>query len=148
MKTEHFIKVLLLFLMMSLLTGCFPDNRVIYDGPLQVEFRPVTDAINLSEQSSYSANIQLIGPHQDHSINILYEIDTERSSAVRGVHFDMHSDTARIEPNSSFASIEMQIYPDSFDDQSLDLVITLSGDESGEVRAAQNYKTFTLTIHP
>src|SRR5690625_150673 len=113
MKNIFLYKTVVVGLMVLALSGCFPDNKTIYDGQLQIEFSPVTDTIELSGQTSYSANVQLIGPHQDSAIDVRFEIDSERTTAVRGVHFDIAGDTAQIPANSSFASIEIQAFPDA-----------------------------------
>jgi hypothetical protein len=148
MKQIKKLKIVLLGLIIAGVSGCFPDNRTIYDGPLQVEFRPVSATMNLANATNYSPNVQLIGPHQDSAITVLFEIDVEQSTAVRGVHFDISGNSAQIPPNSSFAAIEVTANPEFFDGSSRRVVITLLGDDTGEVRAAQNYKTFTLTIAP
>ena len=130
------------------LTGCFPDNDSSYDGPLQVEFRPVEQTLDLSEETSYSANIQLIGPHQETAISVNYEVDAELTTAVRGEHYELDGNSTQIPANSSFAAIQITADPDAFGDESVQLVIHLLGDDTGEVKVAQNYRTFTLSIEP
>lgn len=148
MKQIQKLKILLLGLIIVGIAGCFPDNRTIYDGPLQVEFRPTSASINLANQTTYSANVQLIGPHQDSAITLNFEIDEDATTAVQGVHFEIDGNATQIPANSSFAAINITANPDALDESSLRVVINLLGDSTGEVRVAQNFKTMTLTLNP
>ena len=130
------------------LTGCFPDNSRIYDGPLQVEFNPTSDTQRMSNGNTYSANVQLIGPHQDSDVTINFEIDTENSTAVEGVHFEVGGRSTILPANSSFAQITVTAIEENIDDERPVVVITLLGNDTGDVMAAENFKTFSLTLRP
>lgn len=146
MKYRQLIKTLTIGLAVVLLSGCFPDNEVIYDGPLQVEFRPTDFTLRMSEATYYSANIQLIGPHQNRPLTVDFEIDTENSTAVLGEHFELDGTSATIPSNSSFASIEITAIEANIDDSRPVLVITLL--DNDDVIAAHHYKTLELEFRP
>jgi hypothetical protein len=147
-KAMKYLKLTLIALLTAGIAGCFPDNSRIFDGPLQVEFRPVSAEQRMSNGNTYDANVQLIGPHQDSDIIVNFEIDTENSTAVEGVHFEVDGRSAVLPANSSFAAITVTAIEENIDDTRPVLVITLLGDDSGEIIAAQNYKTLTLTLRP
>lgn len=135
-------------LMLLMLSGCFPDNKVIYSGPLQVEFNPVSDTQRMSNGTTYDATVQLIGPHQDTDIQVMFEIDTENSSAVLGEHFEIASFTTVIPANSSFATIRIEAIAENVTSARPLVVLRLMGDTTGEVLPANNYREFALTLRP
>lgn len=129
------------------LSACFPDNVTVYEGPLQVEFRPTSATLNLANSESYSAIVQLIGPHQNRPISIDFVVD-DASTAVEGVHYTIGSTTAQIPANSSFAEIVINAIPGGFEGGSRTVVVTLLGSTQDEVVPAVNYRTLTLQINP
>lgn len=148
MKAIQLKLILFLGALALALTGCFPDNSRIYDGPLQVEFNPTSDTQRMSNGNTYSANVQLIGPHQDSDVTINFEIDTENSTAVEGVHFEVDGRSTVLPANSSFAQITVTAIEENIDDERPVVVITLLGNDTGDVKAAENFKTFSLTLRP
>ena len=148
MKLKTFLKISIIGAVFLGLSGCFPDNSRIYDGPLQVEFNPTSDTQRMSDGNVYDATIQLVGPHQDSDIVLNFEIDTENSSAVLGEHFELSGLTTVLPANSSFATIRVTAIEGNIDDTRPELVITLLGNDSGEVIPAENYKSFQLTLRP
>ncbi len=148
MKIIEPFKFAMLIALIIGLAGCFPDNSRIYDGPLQVEFNPTSDTQRMTDGNVYDATIQLVGPHQDSDIVLNFEIDTENSTAVLGEHFELSGLTTVLPANSSFATITITAIEDNIDDERPVLVITLLGNDSGEVIPAENYKSFQLTLRP
>lgn len=148
MNITTIIKILLIGVVIIGITGCFPDNSRVFDGPLQVEFNPTSDELRLSNGNNYDATIQLIGPHQDSDITLNFEVDTENSTAVLGEHFELSGFTTVLPANSSFATITITAIEANIDDERPEVVITLLGDQGGEVIAAENYKSFELTLRP
>lgn len=139
--------IALCVLISTTLIGCFPENKTIYDGPLQVEFNPVTATLRTAQATQYEMKIQLIGPHQDVPINVRFEIDTANSTSQLGTHFDFESMNVTIPANSSFGYIKVNAIPQNVTGITT-LRVVLLGDDTGKVKAAENYKTFTLTIRP
>jgi hypothetical protein len=148
MKLIQKMKISVIGLIILGMAGCFPDNSRIYDGPLQVEFNPTSDTQRMSDGNTYNSTIQLIGPHQDSDITLNFEIDTENSTAVLGEHFELTGLTAVIPANRSFGTITVTAIEDNIDDNRPVLVITLLGNDTGDVIASENYKTFELTLRP
>lgn len=148
MKQLNKYVIILIGLAILVLSGCLPDNDRVYDGPVQVEFRPTSATLSMEEATTYDVPIQLIGPHQSSEINVNFEIDTENSTAIAGEHFDVGGLTATIPANSSFGSISIQANEENVDDSEPVIVINLTSTESPDVRIAQNYKTFELTLTP
>ena len=148
MKSTQLIKLFLISAFALTLAGCFPDNSRIYDGPMQVEFNPTSDTQRMSNGIVYDATVQLIGPHQDTDVTINFEIDTENSTAVEGVHFEVGGRSTVLPANSSFAQITVTAIEENIDDERPEVVITLLGNDTGDVIAAENYRTFTLTLRP
>ncbi len=141
------IHLMVFGLTIVLFSSCLPDTKTVYDGDLQIEFRPVEDSHPASTGEPYEANIQLIGPHQEDPITVEFEVDTENSSGILEEHFELDSATTTIPANSSFGKIEIFPIQENIDDEVV-IYITLIGDESGEVRPAVNYATLELTITP
>jgi len=146
MRYKILIQAFVFGLTAIMLSGCFPDNDMTYDGPLQVEFKPTSDTQSMSDGVSYSAHIQLIGPHQNEAITVYYEVDTENSTAVEGEHFELGDLTSVIPANSSFGSIEINAIKENIDDSQPVLYLRLI--DSDQLRAARNYDTLELTLRP
>lgn len=149
MKLKNLFKLsgLALLLASFTLTGCFPDNKLVYDGPLQVEFPyPGEDDLLLLVQDTYEIKFQLIGKQQEHDLTIEFEVD-DASTAVEGQHFELDSHTAVIPANESFGYINVTALPANISSAKT-LIITLLGDTEGKVKAAQNYKSFELGLKP
>lgn len=130
------------------LASCFPDNSSVYDGPLQVEFRPTSDSQSMADGDTYEANIQLIGPHQDADITVDFEVDAENSTAVAGQHFELSGNSFTIPANSSFGTITITGIPQNIGASKPVVAITLLGGTEGKVTAAENYKSLELTLEP
>ena len=92
MKNKYLKKALIYSLGLILLSGCFPDNVKVYDGPLLVEFSNLSgnNLVNYTWNSTgrfWSAEIsgvtdtaiqvQLIGPHQEAPLKIGYYVAPE-----------------------------------------------------------------------
>ncbi len=146
MTYKLLIKALIVGMTAFLLTSCFPDNELIYDGPLQVEFQPTSGTQRMSDGTSHTASIQLIGPHQSEPLTVSFIVDTENSTAVEGVHFTIDGNSTVIPPNSSFGSIVVHAIEENIDATRPVLRITLI--DSDDVRAARNYDTYALTLRP
>jgi hypothetical protein len=130
-------------------SGCFDDQQITFDGA-QIEFEPTSASITQGEAASHSATIQLMGPQQDTDMEVIFEVDSEESTAVRGTHFEIPAgDQVTLDANSNSTAFEIEIL-DGLEpgDDSVEALIVLVGDSTNEVEPAENYKTFTLTILP
>ncbi len=147
MKLKNLFKIsgLALLLISFTFTGCFPDNKLIYDGPLQVEFPyPQEDSILLFIKNEYELKFQLIGKQQDKDLEIEFEIDAG-STAEYGEDFETDNGlTAIIPANDSFGYIN--ITADKVKGRGKTVIINLLGDTTGKVKAAKNYRTFELSL--
>lgn len=147
MKLKNLFKLsgLAVLLMSFALTGCFPDNKLVYDGPLQVEFPyPQEDSILLLIRNEYEIKFQLIGKQQDKDLEIEFEID-ESSTAEYGEDFEIEGGLSSIIPaKDSFGYIN--ITADKVKGRGKTVIINLLGDSSGKVKPAKNYKTFELGL--
>jgi len=146
MRYKILIQAFVFGLTAMMLSGCFPDNDMTYDGPLQVEFKPTSDSQRMSDGTSYTANIQLIGPQQSGALTVYFEVDTENSTAVEGEHFELTDLSSVIPADSSFGSIVINAIEENIDDSRPVLHLRLI--DSDDVRAARNYDTLELTLRP
>lgn len=92
MKYRYLKKTILYTLVLTILSGCFPDNVKVYDGPLLVEFSNLSgnQLVNYSWSSTgrfwsteirgaqdTAVQVQMIGPHQNAPLKIGYYIAPE-----------------------------------------------------------------------
>lgn len=141
-KLKNALVLLMLVGATGLLTGCFEDEDNTYQGPLQVEFKPVTRTVN-NGAGLQELRVQLIGPQQSQPITVSVSAD-ESSTAQAGVHYNLvDNGQVTIPANSSFGAARVDVLGAPTGGK---LVLTLSGDDQMGVIAAENYKQFTLTI--
>lgn len=144
----RFLPVVLILLVF---TGCMDETKTIYDGPLQVEFKPlsngayrgaVPDGAGLVELTA-----QLIGPQQTSALNLAVAIADE-TTAEAGVHYRLPDGGAfTIPPNSSSGVVRIEVLNGGLAaGASRSVVVELQGNDAQEVIPAVNVATFTLDI--
>jgi hypothetical protein len=135
---------LALFLVGGLvLTGCFEDNMVTYDGPPQVEFKPTTATITGTSGATFNMPVQLIGPHQASDVTLQVEVVAEATTAT-GTNYTIPS-SVTIPAGSSFGSIPVTVGTVT---APVTLTVQLMDNEEAGVFAADNYDTFALSMAP
>lgn len=92
MKKRYLDKLIIFSLGLVLLSGCFPDNVKVYDGPLLAEFSNLSGnhLVNYSWNSTgrfwaaeirgtrdTAIQVQMIGPHQKAPLKIGYDVAPE-----------------------------------------------------------------------
>ena len=131
-----------LFILLPALGGCFQDEDNTYQGPLQVEFKPLARTVN-NGSGLQVINVQLIGPHQAQPLNVR-AVRAPESTAVEGVHYDLiDGGQFQIPAQSSFGEVRVNVRSASTGGV---LILELQDGANGEFIAAQNLKRFTLTI--
>lgn len=134
------------------LTGCFEEFATAYDGPTVVEFDQSAGgsyAIAVAEGSGViSRQINLIGPQQGSASNITFNVVNEGTTAVEGTHYSLpNGNQVEIPANSSFGQLQVNILGNSLSEgQRVTLQLELVGSQDGSVGAAENLKTFVITI--
>ncbi|MCS3703464.1 DUF4843 domain-containing protein [Salinibacter ruber] len=126
-------------------------DRSFSDDP-KLEFFPLDNGIEEStlddegiSETSVTTNIQLIGPQRDSDLSVNFTVD-DSSTAEEGVHYTLPSTTATIEANSSTAEASINVLNNDQDDGGTNHILYLSLQDSEDVEAAANLKTYTLTI--
>ncbi|MCS3750296.1 DUF4843 domain-containing protein [Salinibacter ruber] len=126
-------------------------DRSFSDDP-KLEFFPLDNGIEEStlddegiSETSVTTNIQLIGRQRDSDLSVNFTVD-DSSTAEEGVHYTLPSTTATIEANSSTAEASINVLNNDQDDGGTNHILYLSLQDSEDVEAAANLKTYTLTI--
>ena len=164
-----FIYGLLLFGFSSVLTSCMPKDDLIYSGPAVAEFKNhlfgrvaaslpagvVSGATNVAlgrrirvtTRVTDTIFVQLVGPQFTSAVNIPFTIGAA-STAVEGTHYNFVPTGARsvtIPANSSVGYILTKPVATSVTGTAtFPLILNLGS--SDQVKASENYKTFTLTF--
>jgi hypothetical protein len=145
-----YIKYFFLFLAVTSLWACFPDNEKLFNGPTVTEFKPTLKTVKLTAAAgSADALIQLVGPQQSAEVTIPFVIDPS-STAVAGVHYTIAASgsVVKIAPNSSSTKIPISLIPGSVTATAgVRLVIDIAGGSAG-ILPNPNFKRYTLTIVP
>ncbi len=126
-------------------------DRSFSDDP-KLEFFPLDNGIEEStlddegiSETSVTTNIQLIGRQRDSDLSVNFTVD-DSSTAEEGVHYTLPSTTVTIEANSSTAEASINVLNNDQDDGGTNHILYLSLQDSEDVEAAANLKTYTLTI--
>lgn len=119
------------------------DNRKFDDAP-KIEFAPLSETVD-EGGGTVSTEIQLIGPQRSSDLPVSFSV-ADSSTAEQGTHFSVGSTSATISANSSQASVDIEVLDNNINDGDTNYVLYLNLQDSQEVEAAENLKTFTLTI--
>lgn len=146
--------VLAAALLMVSIGGCDTfdrRDRTFSDDP-KLEFSPQSagvDEADLDDNgvsgTTVATNIQLIGPQRDSDLPVEFTV-ADSSTAEEGVHYELPSTSATISANSSAAEVSVSVLNNDQDDGGTNHLLYLNLQDSEGVAAAENLKTFTLTI--
>ncbi len=88
--------------------------------------------------------INLAAAQQGTPVNVTFEVDTDASTAIEGLHYMVPSNTATIPANSSLAELPIMILDDNINGgESWSIVVNIT---SSDVPANPNYQTATHNI--
>lgn len=141
------ITVAVLPLLLFSCDSIFEDNEIRYDGPPQVEFKPTSQTLTLAADQSgtISVDVQLIGEQRNEDITVGVSVVEDETDAISGDHYTLPNNSVTIVANSSVASFDINVTGENLDvGEQRTLVLQLVGNEN--VKAAENLKTFTLTL--
>lgn len=126
-------------------------DRTFTDDP-KLEFYPLTQGVDeadlddsSSDQTTVTTNIQLIGPQRDSNLSVDFVVE-DSSTAEEGVHYTLPSTSATIDANSSAAEVSVTVLNNDQDDGGTNHELFLTLQDSQGVEAAENLKTYTLTL--
>jgi len=126
-------------------------DRTFTDDP-KIEFFPLNDGVDEADlddagtsQTTVTTSIQLIGPQRDSDLPVNFVVD-DSSTAEAGVHYSLPSTSATLAANSSEAEVSVTVLNNDQDDGGTNHVLYLTLQDSQGVEAAENLKTYTLTI--
>jgi uncharacterized protein YcfL len=128
-------------------------DRTFDDDP-KIEFFPLSDGVDEAElddsfgatdDTTITTNVQLIGPQRDSDLSVSLVVD-DSSTAEEGVHYTLPSTSATIDANSSTAEVSVTVLNNTQNDAGTNYELFLTLQDSQGVEAAENLKTYTLTI--
>lgn len=134
--------------------GCdtFKQRDRSFSGDPKLEFAPRSAGVdeaalddNDVTGTTVTTNIQLIGPQRDSDLPVSFTV-ADSSTAEEGVHYSLPSTSATISANSSAAEVGVTVLNNDQDDGGINHVLYLNLQDSEDVEAAVNLRTFTLTI--
>ncbi len=144
------------------LTGCFEDDSRLYDGPMQAEFKPATVAgpggslyaRSLTNPTAAagarrdSVVVQLITAKQHTAaVTVNYAIDaTSTALATTDYVLTSPAGTVTFEPGVYAVPVYFNTVPDVNAATTGTRTIIFNLMDTGDVKAAVNYKTFTVSI--
>lgn len=147
MHTMKSLKSVLVLALLGLsLSACdfFEQRDRSYDGPPQLEFAPLTETVD-EGAGTVTTNIQLIGPQRDAALPVTFTVD-DASTAVEGTHYTLGSTSASIAAGESVVAVDIEVLDNDENDGDTNYELFLSLQDSDGVEAAENLRTFTLTI--
>lgn len=139
-------KILIIALLPLALGACDAlqvDSRK-FDGDPKLEFAPTTTTVD-EGAGSVTTDIQLIGEQRESDLQVNFTV-ADSSTAVEGTHYTLGSTSATISAGSSKTEVEVQVLDNNVDDGDTNYELFLNLQDSDGVEAAENLKTFTLTI--
>ena len=148
---KSLVAVLVLALTGTGLSACdfFEQPERAYTGDPQIEFSPLDETVDEPADSvgtaTVTTSIQLIGPQRDAALPISFAVD-DSSTAVEGTHYTLGSTAASIPANASAAEITIEVLDNDDDDGDTNYELFLTLQDGDGVEAAENLKTFILTI--
>lgn len=144
-----YIKYLFLFVVITSVSACFPDNDQAFDGPTVLEFKPIAKTVRANAVArSADALIQLVGPQLGSNLTLAFNINPA-STAIRGTHYNVPaSGTIDLPANSSSTTLPITLIPGSVTAPAgVRLIINLD-QAAGGIQPNPNFRTYTLTITP
>lgn len=144
------LKALIAILIPLLFVGCDSlfdkgDVEKEYDGPAQVEFKPLQQEVSEIDQAA-AVRIQLIGEQPSSDVTVNVEVDGA-STAQAGVHFNLTSTQATITANSSTVDLPVQIIDSGVFGASGEVALVLNiTSASNDVQVAENLSQATVFI--
>lgn len=145
----NYLKYLFIFVIITSITACFPDNDKAFDGPTVLEFKPISRTVkSTAAAGSADALIQLVGPQLGAPLNLTFNVDPT-STAVSGRHYNLPaSGTVTLAANSSSVMLPISLVPGSVTSASgVRLIINLD-QAAGGIQPNPNFRKYTLTITP
>jgi len=141
------LKSILVLLLIPLLVGACDllDRRSRkFDDDPKLEFKPLSQTVD-EGSGTINVNIQLIGQQRDSDLQVNYVV-ADSSDAEQGVHFNLPSTSATIPAGESSTEISVEVLDNNIDDGDTNYPLFLNLQDTQDVEAAENLKTFTLTI--
>jgi len=145
------LKLIILAIVPLLFVGCLNDlfdkgdAEKVFDGPAQIEFKPLQSEFNLSAGQA-TVQIQLIGAHRDSDLSVSFTAaGAGNNPAVAGTHYNVStSSPATIAAGTSAVTVVIDLIEDSLDGETVQLQFNLSDDN--EVEPAENLRTANVFI--
>lgn len=145
------IKLIILLVLPLLLTGCLNDLfdkgdvEKTYDGPTVVGFFPLQREARLTNTTTTSVQVQLIGEQRTSDLQVSYTVSGS-STAVAGTHYTITSPSpVTIAAGTSTVNIGINLIPGSLAaGQSGVLILELQGGQG--VEASANLATARVII--
>lgn len=128
-------------------------DRTFDDDP-KIEFFPLSNGVDEAElddsfgatsDTTITTRVQLIGPQRDSDLSVDFVVD-DSSTAEEGVHYSLPSTSATIDANSSTAEVNVTVLNNDQNDGGTNYELFLTLQDSQGAEAAENLKTYTLTI--
>ncbi len=144
-----YIKYLFIFVVITSVSACFPDNDKAFDGPTVLEFKPIAKTVKSNAVAgSADAFIQLVGPQLGSTLALTFNIDPA-STAIRGTHYTVPaSGTVDLAANSSSVILPITLISGSVTAPAgVKLIINLD-QAAGGIQPNPNFRKYTLTITP
>lgn len=159
MATPHFsgMKRVFFFALLSLMAStqisCFQENDFLWDKKTVVEFQTTvvtspavgrTYPLLAVKNGAGTQNnpVNLVGAQRSNDEVIRFSVDTARTTAVAGVHYDLKGGTFTIPAKSSTGNCAIDILngpAPTTATKTVDLVLTLEGNGS-DIGPNENYK--------
>jgi len=144
-----YIKYLFLFVVITSVSACFPENDKAFDGPTVLEFKPIAKTVKTTAAAgSADALIQLVGPQLSSNLTLAFNI-SPASTAIAGTHYTVPaSGSVNLAANSSSVTLPITLIPGSVTATAgVRLIINLD-QAAGGIQPNPNFRTYTLTITP
>jgi hypothetical protein len=152
-------KIINLFVVVTIVLGlssCFRDNEILFDKVALVEFQETVvrapapgqkyPLVAITRRSgTVNSRINLVGAHRPADEAIRYKVDTEKTTAIEGVHYTLGGESAVIPANESFGNAVINILPGERQALTVDLVLVLEGNET--IKPSENYKSVGYRIN-
>lgn len=143
-----------------LLTACFKDLSIKYDGPTQVEFESavrtnpavgrtyplISSANSTTSAPVLTTQLNLVGPQRASDLTVKVLVEPPLTTASASSYTLLNGGSVLIPANSSFGSLSIAVGRASSTTATLGALVIVLDSTSSDFKASPNYKRIGFTI--
>lgn len=157
---RKYLLLSLLGLLALMVSACFKDLAITYDGPVQVEFETavrtnpapgrtyplVSVAANLTATTTIATQLNLVGPQRSSDLTVRIAPEAALTTALPTSYTLSNGGNVTIPANSSFGSLTLTVSRATSTTAPVANLVLLMDSTSNEFKASPNYRRIGYTF--